>query len=263
MKEIKAIFFDFDWTLFDHKTKSFNLKSIKALKKLHKKGIKLIINSARTYYSLKNLHTFDVYPFDGFVVSNGGAAIFENKILYFDGFKKEIVSKLLDFLDRKNLSYNLVTLYNTYNKNKDIDMMNNFYKIFYEPFPIDIASYNNEDVLAIQVFSLERDDKELINLCEELNLKYNRFSEYCIEITPIEFEKSKGIKEIIKYLNITKDEIMAFGDDLNDISMFKEAKYSICLGNGKQELKDISYYVTDNIEKDGIYKALKFFKLIK
>ena len=87
MEKIKAIFFDFDWTLFDHKTKSFNAKSIKALKKLHKKGVKLIINSARTYYSLKNLHTFDVYSFDGFVVSNGGAAIFNNKVLYFDGFK--------------------------------------------------------------------------------------------------------------------------------------------------------------------------------
>lgn len=262
MEKIKAIFFDFDWTLFDHKTKSFNAKSIKALKKLHKKGVKLIINSARTYYSLKNLHTFDVYSFDGFVVSNGGAAIFNDKVLYFDGFKKETVTELINFLDEKNLSYNLVTLYNTYNKNRDIDMMNNFYKIFYEPFPIDIKSYNNEEIQAIQIFSLERDDKEIINLCNKLKLKFNRFSEYCIEITPIEFEKSKGIKEIIKYLNISKDEIMAFGDDLNDISMFKEAKYGICLGNGKQELKDVSYYVTDNIEKDGIYKALKYFKLI-
>ena len=30
MSDIKAVFFDFDWTLFDHKTKSFNAKSIKA-----------------------------------------------------------------------------------------------------------------------------------------------------------------------------------------------------------------------------------------
>ncbi len=55
---------------------------------------------------------------------------------------------------------------------------------------------------------------------------------------------------------------MAFGDDLNDIPMFKYVKYGICLGNGKEEAKKYAYFVTDNIEDDGIYNALKKFNLI-
>lgn len=262
MIKVKAIFFDFDWTLFDHKTRSFNKKSIEALKTAHEKGIKLIINSARTYYSLKNLHTFDVYPFDGFVVSNGGAAIFKDKVLYFDGFEENTALQLRSYLNENGFSYNLVTLYSTFNKNKDINLINNFYKIFYEPYPIDILSYNDEPILAIQVFCLERDDEKLKKVCQKLNVLFNRFSEFCVEITPKEFLKSKGIKEMIKFLNIQKDEIMAFGDDLNDISMFNEAKYSICLGNGKEEAKKAAFYITDNIENDGIYKALKKFEII-
>ena len=72
MEKIKAIFLDFDWTLFDHKTRSFNEKGVEGLNKAHEKGLKLIINSARTYYALEGLNTFKLIPFDGYVVSNGG-----------------------------------------------------------------------------------------------------------------------------------------------------------------------------------------------
>ena len=55
---------------------------------------------------------------------------------------------------------------------------------------------------------------------------------------------------------------MAFGDDLNDISMFHIVKYGVCMGNGKDEAKKEAFYVTDNIENDGLYKALKYFDVI-
>ena len=55
---------------------------------------------------------------------------------------------------------------------------------------------------------------------------------------------------------------MAFGDDVNDIPMFNSVKYSVCLGNGKEEAKKHAFYVTDTIENDGLYKALKHFELV-
>ena len=55
---------------------------------------------------------------------------------------------------------------------------------------------------------------------------------------------------------------MAFGDDLNDLSMFKLVNYSVCMGNGNEKAKKEAFYVTDNIENGGIYKALKHFNII-
>ena len=78
----------------------------------------------------------------------------------------------------------------------------------------------------------------------------------------IKFLKSKGINAILAKLNISPDEAMAFGDDTNDIPMFKLVKHSVCLGNGNPEAKKHASFVTDTIENDGMYKALKKYNLI-
>ena len=63
-------------------------------------------------------------------------------------------------------------------------------------------------------------------------------------------------------LELNKNEAMAFGDDINDIPMFEKVRYGICMGNGKEEAKKEAFFVTDNIENDGLYKALKHFEVI-
>ena len=262
MEKIRAIFLDFDWTLFDHKSKSFNLKGVEALNLAHHKGIKLIINSARSYYALKELKTFDLIPFDGYVVNNGGATIIDNKILYAYFIADDIKNEIIDYLNKHNYSYNLVTLYNTYIKETGKKIIDEFYSYFYEPYPLDIKEYKGEKVLSIQIFSYEESDPVLKELTSKFNLLYNRFTSTNVELTSKEFLKSEGIKTIYDYLKLSKDEAMAFGDDTNDIPMFQMVKYGICLGNGKDEAKKYAYYVTDNIENNGLFNALKHFNII-
>ena len=262
MNEIRAIFLDFDWTLFDHKVRNYNFKALEGLNEVHKKGVKLIINSARSYYALKNLKAFELIPFDGFVTSNGGLASYNNKEIYSYTFSGSLKHDFLTFLDKTNFSYLLITKYKTFIKIKNKDIVDDFYKVFYEPFPLDISSYKGEDILAIQVFLYENEEKELKDFVVKNNLFYNRFTDNNVEITLKEFSKDEGIKAVINEAKFDRNEIMAFGDDLNDIPMFKYVKYGICLGNGKEEAKKYAYFVTDNIEDDGIYNALKKFNLI-
>ena len=56
---------------------------------------------------------------------------------------------------------------------------------------------------------------------------------------------------------------MAFGDAFNDIPMFKETGISVAMGNAKPEVKQIADHVTDDIDQDGLYQALRHFQLIK
>lgn len=263
MNSIKAIFLDFDWTLFDHKTRAFNEKGIEALRKAHDKGIKLIINSARSYHSLRGLGTFERLPLGGFVVSNGGAAFTDKEVLYADYLKRDDVSSLLKILDERGIGYILITLRDAFIKVRDEKIAHDFYKVFYEPLPFEISKYQGEDVLAIQIFAYEKDDVWLKPFCDEHGLYFNRFAENNVEISSIEFLKSKGIKKMYDHLSLKKEETMAFGDDLNDIPMFQIVKYGICLGNGKEEAKKAAYYVTDTIERNGLYKALQHFGVVE
>lgn len=262
MDKIKIIFSDFDRTLFDHKTRTFNAKGIEGLKKAHDNEVKLIINSARTYYALEKLNTFNLIPFDGYVLVNGGFAMIDGTTLYGDYINKAIKEKIIKTLEKENLGFILITQFTTYIKEVDKKLINDFYSIYYEPYPVDFKNYQNEEVLSIQIFATPQHDEFIKNLALKYNLLFNRVTENNVELYPIEFLKSKGIKAILAKLNISPNEAMAFGDDTNDIPMFKLVKHSICLGNGNPEAKKHASFVTDTIENDGMYKALKKYNLI-
>ena len=262
MDTIKIIFSDFDWTLFDHKTRTFNAKGIEGLKIAHDNGVKLIINSARTYYALEKLNTFNLIPFDGYILVNGGFTMIDGTTLYGDYINKDIKEKIIKALEKENLGFILITQFTTYIKEVDKKLINDFYSVYYEPYPVDFKNYQNEDVLSIQIFATPQHDEFIKNLALKYDLLFNRVTENNVELYPIEFVKSKGIKAILAKLNISPDEAMAFGDDTNDIPMFKLVKHSICLGNGNPEAKKHASFVTDTIENDGMYKALKKYNLI-
>jgi len=74
--------------------------------------------------------------------------------------------------------------------------------------------------------------------------------------------KEFGIRKLAEELGYDLKDVYAFGDALNDMEMIKVAGVGIAMGNAKEELKAIADYVTDDINNDGIMKALKHFKLL-
>lgn len=224
--------------------------------------MKLIINSARTYYALKKLDTFNLIPFDGYVLVNGGFAMIDGTTLYADYIDTKIKDSIIDALKSENLGFILITQFNTYIKEVDKNLIKDFYSVYYEPYPIDFKNYKNEEVLSIQVFASPLHDDFLKRLADKYNLIFNRVTNNNVELFPMNFLKSKGIKAILNKLNIPTEEAMAFGDDTNDIPMFKLVKHSVCLGNGNDEAKKAASYVTDNIEDNGMFNALKKFEVI-
>ena len=69
--------------------------------------------------------------------------------------------------------------------------------------------------------------------------------------------KDVGLKIIVDVLEITRDEIMAFGDTTNDIEMLKYAKYGICMDNGTQDAKDASVDIAPSIHENGFAKYIR------
>ena len=74
------------------------------------------------------------------------------------------------------------------------------------------------------------------------------------ELIPFDSGKHIGIQKLNKVLNL--DYHVVFGDGDNDYTMIRDAQYSVAMGNAEEKLKEIASYVTNNVDNDGVYKAL-------
>lgn len=60
-------------------------------------------------------------------------------------------------------------------------------------------------------------------------------------------------------LEIAPEEVMAIGDERNDLDMFAFAGTSVAMGNGNDLDKQAADYVTSSNDEDGIAQALEKF----
>ena len=75
---------------------------------------------------------------------------------------------------------------------------------------------------------------------------------HVIEIVRHGLNKAVGIKKVADYYQIPKENIIAFGDEDNDLEMIEFAGIGVAMGNGIKELKNIANEVTLTNEEDGI-----------
>ena len=69
--------------------------------------------------------------------------------------------------------------------------------------------------------------------------------------------KGQAVKLLQDSLGIKPEETMAFGDQLNDVEMLKQAYYSFAVGNAREEVKAAARFQTDTNVNDGVLKILK------
>jgi hydroxymethylpyrimidine pyrophosphatase-like HAD family hydrolase len=82
-----------------------------------------------------------------------------------------------------------------------------------------------------------------------------------LTITHKNGSKEHGIKQLIKTLGFAKEEIIAVGDGMNDLPLFKACGFRVAMGNANPELKAIADYVAPNVEDDGIVDVIEKFIL--
>ena len=74
--------------------------------------------------------------------------------------------------------------------------------------------------------------------------------------------KKTGVERFCNHFGIERGETMSFGDGGNDKTMLLYTGIGVAMGNANLELKAIADYITDDVDNDGIWNALKYFQVI-
>lgn len=84
-------------------------------------------------------------------------------------------------------------------------------------------------------------------------------SYYYTEISAENINKWRAIEELSRILNISKEEIMAIGDNVNDIQMIENSKIGVAMDNSWDEIKLRADYITKSNDEDGVVEAIEKF----
>ena len=76
-------------------------------------------------------------------------------------------------------------------------------------------------------------------------------------------DKARGIKRLMDHLGAPYEDVIVFGDAVNDLSMFLPEWTCVAMGNAAPELKAHADFVTTDVEDDGIYNACVALGLIE
>lgn len=252
----KFLFFDIDGTLRSKRNYSIPESAYHLLRALKKKGYHMGIATGRGLYSARMFAT--ELGMD-FVISDGGRTVMvDGKIIYTNPIHQEVVDKVSEFAKKYNIPIGYSNHYAIHSQSD----------IFSQSFELDqtILCSVKKKIDISKLFGVSKlylwTDKEVFENDPYVSqIEHHWLRE---KLCVIEHRhKDEGIQVVQNYFNICSEDMVAFGDDINDITMFMHCKEAVCLGNANDQTKSYATYVTDDIDNDGLLKAALAINLIK
>jgi Cof subfamily protein (haloacid dehalogenase superfamily) len=94
------------------------------------------------------------------------------------------------------------------------------------------------------------------------SLHLYRSKDTYIEIAPKSISKASGLELVLAtYFDISLSEVMAFGDNYNDIDLLSVVGMGIAVANARQEVKAVANHLTAKNTEDGVAIAIEKFLL--
>ncbi len=237
--------FDVDGTL--SKNGIIPPSAIHALEALRRQGDLVMLATGRCLGQMKDI--LSMIQIDGAILNNGALVIVKNKILFSSWISNQTILNMLS--NKLHLAF---LTKDEYLRIEEHEIFQEFVQHFNLSCP---KLVDGKYLLSQNIYSIGLYGKNI----EEADLK--KYPELrFVQVCPIGYDvmnqgihKASGMKALRKEYPMA--EIIAFGDNYNDIELLKEADISVAMANAPMEVKSCSDYVTLDPLEDGIYFALK------
>ena len=284
---IKLIATDMDGTLLNA-AHEISQENVDAIKFAQSQGITVAIATGRAFYEANTpvAETGLIVPY---ICLNGAEVRDESfNIMNTSNLNHELVERIKSILDKDDVYYQIYTNRGIYTEDptRDLDIYLDIAKQAGQEADVEkikqgiqkridngtlkvVNSYEEiEDIpgeLIMKVLAFNPDLEKINAIGAELSaipsLAISSSSRGNLEITHSDAQKGIALESIANQLNIDLKDVMALGDNLNDVSMLERVGYPVAVENAMPEVKAVAKYVTDTNENSGVGKAI--MKLLK
>ena len=256
----KIIFFDFDNTLYCHKTKQVPPSALRALGSLRKEGHFLALATGRGMESLTMINTKTDFVFDAYILLNGQVVIEQGSVVFERYIDLQDSSALFLQADSLGVAYGGYTeigqAVNT--RNDQVDAVWHDFGATVPPVIPEFRSIKRKYLL--QLYISENQEGDFAHHVS--GYVTNRTHRYMISMIPQEAGKSIGISYILRKHKFTQGQAIAFGDGYNDVDMLQSVGCGVAMEDGDPKLLAIADRISPAAEHDGIERTLSALGLL-
>lgn len=231
-------------------------RNVAAIKAAHERGVKFVPNTGRAArslgYVLDTLGLADQK--DEYVISYNGAAVFSNADplhpIITNGLPYATVAQLFDLAQSRGLDTHVYTADQLYVWNMtaaDRDYLDRR-KVIYEEVRGTLSFLRTTPIMKIIFYIADEKNRVAFQRLIEgtvrtpLNITFS--SDMYVEVNAPGADKGQAAVALGRRLGIKPAEIIAIGDNLNDVAMLKDTGLGVCVANGREDVKQIADYVT-------------------
>ncbi len=261
ISRIRGVAFDLDDTLLrDDLTISEG--TVETLRSLSRHGIHILPASGRAKLSMKPF--VDQLSCASLYISCNGAEIWDGKtheLLHGETFSRELGQEIARF-GKANACYS-----QTYEGDSFFFSEHSLWADRYAASSMlkgvyvgDLEEFIREP--RTKILMMDEETKIARLLPEARRLFAGRVSVTCskptfLEFNPLRATKGLALERAAALLGFGTENVMAFGDSLNDLPMLEAAGWSVTVSNGRPELRSLCDAVCPSNQEDGVSRYLR------
>lgn len=273
-----------DGTLLNEKMEVSD-RNIQAIKDAQNAGIEFLIATGRGLSEAEPFLRNQVHP--GYITLNG-AEVFDNKgeMISSNPISAESQNKVVDYFHKYDIYFEVVTNKGIFSNDREA-RVNNLANLLVKlnpgtsfkqalrdtqervkMMPMNFVDsydhiFNDQSFKIMKLIGFnEHQHKVLAPMKKEItkNIKdvvVTSSSPNNVEINSVDAQKGIALLQYAKKRNISPDEIMEIGDNLNDYSMIRDAGVGVAMKNAIPAIKEIAQIETDNNANDGVAQIIE------
>ena len=259
----KAVAVDMDGTFLDDRKQFDHEQFDQLLTEFEKRGVHFIVASGRPYVRLKQDFKGFADRMD-FVTLNGSRLIIKGKDAASYPMDRQDVLELIDDVQaeygkmatmvfEKNIAY----------LNSEVDKDERDFLAYFAGNSDLVDNWNDMPDGDIYQITFGMDSKHAADVEEAFNKDHeNKISAFAsatfaIDVNVKGVSKGSGLERLLAKMDMTGDDLIAFGDGGNDIPMLDFAKYSYAMANGMDKVKKHAKFIAPANTENGVFRVLQ------